>query len=265
MKYDLLVRDIPEWLRFPHVKSGYRIGGNFIDGLLSLFKSHNELINAWTMIIGSLISLGIFIYALHSPAMTITDKFAFTCLFLSAIVHMPFSVGYHLFSPISNQVFIAWRRLDLSFIFIASILLTYALSHYVFSRKWTTIMTSLSAITASVAIYNIYDDNNTNVERRSQSLLVGLIICVYMTPMVYQFYKEFPEITTRSIATITTFASLLVGGFVYALNFPECLFDQVFDIIGQSVNIMHICIIIAHISEFVFVYSMFSKISKTRT
>jgi predicted membrane channel-forming protein YqfA (hemolysin III family) len=61
------------------------------------------------------------------------DKMAllvFPCFTLSAVLHLPFSVGYHLFMSMDEHTFNVWRRLDIMAIFNVSILLTFSLPYY---------------------------------------------------------------------------------------------------------------------------------------
>ena len=104
--YNLTKNEIPLFLKEEYIYTGYRLNGNYYTCLLSLFKIHNETMNAWTMIIGSIISSYYLYYYLNLFQFTnFLDKMPFYCLWLSSILHMPLSVGNHLFLCIDKKTF----------------------------------------------------------------------------------------------------------------------------------------------------------------
>ena len=129
--------DIPEWLRFDYINTGYRYEENatYKTYIPTLFTLHNEAINIWTMLIANNISLILFIYSIIVLPFTWLTFTAFLAVYLTSLIHLPFSVAYHLFLPISPETYNTLRKYDIFFIFISSIFLTYALCCLVFSLK----------------------------------------------------------------------------------------------------------------------------------
>jgi adiponectin receptor len=54
---NLSFQDAPDHVRFPHLLSGYRSGGTYTRNLAALFELHTETLNAWTMLVGVLLSV----------------------------------------------------------------------------------------------------------------------------------------------------------------------------------------------------------------
>lgn len=264
LKYDLMVSEVPEWLRMPNVVSGYRLGGNYKQCFKSLFEPHhNEFMNAWTMITSNIMSFVALIFVIHSSSSTFDQHpsflIPFIAWYLTSALHMPFSVGYHLFCPMSKENFYKWRRLDVSFIFIASICLTVGLSFFVFPVWGTVVLTIVALMITIIAIRN-QDHLIVNLDMKFQAKYIASIVCVYITPMIFQAGSDLLEykgqLTVPVISTIVVIESLFFGSIMYATGFPESRYPKRFDEIGSSHQIMHTCILIAHLAEFAFIYHM---------
>ena len=110
--------DAPVWSHIPYVKSNYRPVSTYKECIQSLFQWHNETSNVWTMILinfASLLTCVYIILVLKPPV-----YWPFILLYTSSLVHLPFTVGYHLFIPVSQDVCIFWYKLDFSFIFVGT-------------------------------------------------------------------------------------------------------------------------------------------------
>lgn len=244
LKYNLTRDQVPKWLQFPHLTTQYRHGGNYWSCCKSLFAWHSETINAWTMICGNIFSFAALLYVLNIDQPSNINKIPFITFWLSAALHAPFSIGYHLFMPISESTCNTWRKLDISFIYITTFLLTFSLSYFTMPLCLTILFTTTSTAVATYAL----SKNFNNVLHRSLNVkLVGCNMIIYMMPMI---------LTGRFLPVL---ASLAIGGFVYANCIPECYSHGTFDLVGRSHQIMHVCIIIAHVYEFWFIRESYIK------
>lgn len=129
------------------------------------------------MIFGNLISLYLF------APFTTSASAPLTCVYLSSLVHLPFSVGYHLFMPMSVEISNKWRNLDITFIYVASIFLTYGLSYYVFPMYVTLFLTMVSAVICARQKHKL---NN----RKHHVLYLALTISIYLFPMIYNLLTD---------------------------------------------------------------------------
>ena len=109
--YRIVKRDeAPPHVTYPHVLTGYRIGGDYKRCLRSLFEWHAETVNAWSMIVASLVNVALLAYVGYSgPA---------TLICLSVVLQTPVSVGFHLFRGMNESSYQLWRKLDQSFIYL---------------------------------------------------------------------------------------------------------------------------------------------------
>lgn len=276
LMYGLNASQVPMWLRNKHIVTGYRYGGTYGQCIKSLFKpNHNNFANAWTMILAFFGSIGILSYVVstHSEAFDMSSGTPyyiapFISWFLVSAVHLPFSVGYHIFECMSQDTLKKWRRLDVSFIFISSIFLTFALAFFALPTWATVLVTALAAIVTAAAIYK--QDHLTAQEQLDQTFqtkYIATIVIIYLIPMVWKSFTDlmtYGTLTAPIIATITVFVSLTIGGYLYATGFPESRFPRTFDIWGNSHNLMHVCITVAHVAEFAFIYFLFLRTIKTK-
>lgn len=244
--------DVPEWLRFPHIKTGYRHGGDHYSCFLSMFKYHNECLNAWSMVAGAVVSVCMtwWVFAEYHP--TGMNALAFACFCLSYILHTPWSFGYHMFLPISQEVYLWWQRMDASFVFVMSALLTFSLSWNFLSPAMTMLLFLADVTIVCVGIRDIFKPppNNTRLRRVT---IMGLSALGYLIPVFLKLFVRF------DIGTLLIPISLMGGALVYAHHFPERLAPGRFDAFGNSHHIMHLGVIVAHIMGFRFVLDNFLR------
>lgn len=101
--------------------------------LCSLFILHNECLNAWTMLLGALLlTTTSLVFVLSHYSVREGEHSAFVVYWTSFIVHLPFSVEYHQFLPMPARVYNVWRRLDMSFILLMWVQLTYSMRYFVY-------------------------------------------------------------------------------------------------------------------------------------
>lgn len=181
-----------------------------------------EFVNCITMIVGSIVSTVLFI---HHP---------FYIFWIANIIHMPFSVGYHFFLTD------IWRTLDIIFIYITSCMYCYIFSYYVFSFETTLLLTNMCCFVALYFIYDIIKNyNKPIVNKLEHAIKILYVVLFYLTPLIYSF----------DIYSAITITSLLIGFLFYSNPFTLKYID--------SHNIMHFCIVIAHIAEYMFIYDKY--------
>jgi adiponectin receptor len=235
LKYGLTFKDVPEYLQCPHINRGYRLGGSYSECFRSLFRMHNETLNAWTMIAGTCLSLTAVLLACTRCPMTSADKACFALFFMSNCCHMPFSVGYHLFLCMDETRNNMWKQLDVSMIFSVSVLLTFCVSYYsFFGNPWMYLgMTAISLTVAGVAVFRIHRSfkPGQKLNAKMNAVFVGFIILAYCFPMwtravLSLLYDSDP---TFLILVLVVSICLGVGGYCYAFHLPESKFPGRFD------------------------------------
>jgi adiponectin receptor len=258
----LLHNDAPEWTTYPDVLTGYRpVGGTYLQLLGTLFTLHTEMLNAWTMILASLFSsLGLGFAV--SQGVHGVDMVVFTMFWLSAIIHMPASVGYHLFMPMSLQVCNYWRRLDIMCIFAVSVPLCFCTSYYVFSLYVTCSLTFLASCVASWAISKVHKlQDGQALENSKHAMFIGTIVFLYYLPIAYQGLEDFlkDEYSVSILVATLLPLNLGFGAWAFAVGFPQVYAPGRFDLVGHSHQVMHVTVVVAHVLEYLFVYSNYRK------
>lgn len=119
IKLTVLWHELPSWQQDNHyIRSGYRPASNsFRKSAKSLGYLHNETVNIYTHLIGSVAALitGLILYRILGPryeTATLEDVFVFGCYFLGAILCLGMSATYHTISNHSPEVSSFGNKLD---------------------------------------------------------------------------------------------------------------------------------------------------------
>lgn len=225
----------------------------YLRALKRLYTPNDELVNAWTMIFGSCISC-IMLYNVGVGA-----PFTLILVTASAIVHLPWSVGYHIFNSVSPQCATQWRTMDIIFIFVSGFMLCVSLGYYAFPLHTYINVVSTCFVVCVVGITKTIDNrSNANLGHIILPYIALLCAC-YVSPMILYCTVYSHGKSECSVHCIAVIASLVLGAYVFAKELPQKLYPGKFNLIGNSHNIMHICIIIAHINEFQFVKKLAFK------
>lgn len=253
-KFPVSDSETPSYAVYPFIKGPYRSGGGYVDNIKSLFQMHTETVNAWSMIIASIGSL----YA--SLVMNNMILYIFTS---SALLHLPFSVGYHLFMSMDEKTFNLWRRLDIIFIYNGGVLLTYSLGYYVFPFGVCLINTLLSigvATFGSIKAWRVSPEHT--FDGNTQVAFIGMIVACYLTPMYYAAIRDLASLVLSMsvISSIAVTGVLGFGGWAYSTFWPQRAAPDKFNVWFHSHQIMHICIIICHVLEYLFILENMSYV-----
>jgi adiponectin receptor len=113
--------DLPPWRRDnPSILTSYRPTSNSYSlSFLSLFHLHNESVNIWTHLLGSVLFalLSVYLYLLLHPryeSASQADILAFACFFAGAAVCLGMSATYHTLCNHSESVAKWGNKLDYS-------------------------------------------------------------------------------------------------------------------------------------------------------
>ncbi|GFR49043.1 hypothetical protein Agub_g11067 [Astrephomene gubernaculifera] len=187
MRTGLRVHEVPYGLQLAGITTGYRLGGTYMDCLKTLFTWHNQTLNSWTMIFGWLVSCCMLSWSWQQLRPSGMDLVAFLALWLCPTLHLPFTVGYHQFLCISPEVLRRWRALDVAFIFIASIPLTFALSYFVLPLPYSA---ALTAVTLGLSLHAWHNaaalPAAADIDKKANTRYVGYVVLVYTFPILLQ-------------------------------------------------------------------------------
>ncbi|EFJ47405.1 hypothetical protein VOLCADRAFT_92076 [Volvox carteri f. nagariensis] len=274
MRTGLHSDEVPHGLRLAGITTGYRQGGTYSECLWTLFTWHNQTLNSWTMILGWLVSSWLLAWTLTRLHPRELDLTPFLALWLCPTVHLPFTVGYHQFLCISPTVLRRWRALDVAFIFIASIPLTYGLSYFVMPLPYAL---GLTAVTIGLSLHAWHHaatlPAGAEIDKKANTRYVGYVVLVYTFPILLQAGRDMQQFIlydnsnpgamhdlpyTFWCAAAITFC-FLFGGVTYVVSFPDIYAPGVFDIVGAAQQLMHLAIAGAHAIEWLFVIHMYQR------
>ncbi len=190
------------------------------------------------------------------------DYVVFTSLWLSMVIHIPFSVGYHIFGPINKVVHNVWRRLDVSCIFAKSNLLGLSISYYTYINRGMIIpfyvnMIGIFLYCVSSIRYVTGIPHGNPTPKKDVAQKIGFAVLLCLLPGLFQAMEEM--IYQSRIATSSyifgSAISLGIGAVLYVYHIPEKYYPGVFDIFGSSHQWMHVTLGFAHYFEFCYVLS----------
>ena len=256
LKYNVTSDKAPSYMITRNIVKGYRVGGDYIQCLNSLFTMHNETFNAWTMVVLSLFTyLGSW-WIINNYQLTWDEQLVFIVFSLANIIQMPFSVGYHTFLPISSQVFNLWRKMDVCCIFIRSIMLSFVFSYFVFSLIGSIINVVICMMVAVWGIYYVLRfPKEFSMNKIQQSLFVGVSVMCYIVPVMFAGIYDIYMFHSFTLIVQSTFIMLIItvfGSACYAFGFPDRLSPGTFDIYFNSHTCMHLSLIFSAFFEFMF-------------
>lgn len=189
----------PSWTVEPYIDVGYReAGGTRASRLADLFRPHNKLLNAWTMIANLVLS------ALLFRTLPREAHWHGTLLFLTCAYHAPFSIGYHLFAPISERTCERWKAKDERAILRSSIGMAFA-----FAEPLAGPPRAFAYAAFVYAISRAPAREDTRAERVGR---VGLTALGYLAPLAFH---EDPRYFAGASA------ALLLGAFAYVSHAPQ--------------------------------------------
>ena len=189
-----------------------------------------------------------------------SDQIPFVVLTTAVCVHVPCSVGNHLFLPISVKVSSLWRKLDVGAIFVACALQTFAFTYFVLSTNGTRVLTAMSATVCILALRAVRKENYEagEVNRRLNTVGVGFAALFYLFPIFYQMVLTNGGCVPL-MASFGVLLSLGLGGLIFAISWPEKNSERMYDIVGQSQQLMHGTLVIAHVFEMLFILDSFYR------
>jgi adiponectin receptor len=262
-KFPVGAGDSPSHAVYPCVTGRYRSGGSYVDNLWSLFRLHTETVNCWTMIIMSLLSVtGTTYVVTSSSSMDPMAVLVFGAFTSAAVIHLPFSVGYHLFTSMRRQVFNRWRRYDIVAIFNVSVLLTFSLSFYVlpwWGCLMNTVVAGIVAARNNAYIRRIPDE--LDLDPAEQSVRVASIVLCYWFPMALALGRDALDsrFTVSSAAALGVLAGLVSSSWAYSTAWPQRLSPGSFDVWGHSHQLMHVGVMVCHVLEFAFIWDNWQR------
>ena len=250
MLYNLNVNEVPYYLHYNKVTSGYRKGGTYIECFKSMFTIfHNETVNAFTSLFNSFISTYGLIYGYYNNF----DIIPLLIWFFGITLNSLMSFGFHTFSPISKKTFNILRNLDVNSIYFSSICQCICFSILFLPFHLFCINLLYLLILICFSIYKFIKlDPEKHVNVNEQTFIISLYLLSLSFSLIYHNLYIYSSYQTY-IYLYYIIGSLTITGILYSLRVPEVFFKEgTFNKIGHSHNIMHIGISLFFYYQFMF-------------
>ncbi|SMY20961.1 unnamed protein product [Zymoseptoria tritici ST99CH_1A5] len=274
----ILWNDLPHWMRDNHyILSGYRHPSNSYTGSISsIFSLHNESVNIWTHLLGSLVAFvtASILYFTVLPRFhlaTSEDVVVLGCYFFGAVVCLGMSATFHTISNHSEAVQKFGNRLDYIGIvvliwgsFIPSIYYGFSAEPGLVRVYWSMI-TTIGAGTLVVVLYPKFRTPEWRPVRALMFVLMGLSAVIPVVHGVSKYgYAQMEQRMGLSYA-IGQGVLYIVGAAIYAGRVPERFNPGAFDIWGSSHQIFHVLVVMAAVTHFVGLVKAFDNEHSART
>ncbi|KAM0807173.1 hypothetical protein AB5N19_07512 [Seiridium cardinale] len=258
----LLWDDLPSWRRDNvYILSGYRsVSNSYLGSIKSLFWLHNESVNIWTHLLGSLVFplVGLFLYhiiAPRYPTASTSDVLVFSCFFGGAAACLGMSATFHMLCNHSPGVAKWGNKLDYSGI-VALIVGSYvpALYYGLFCepRLMVFYLYGICLLGVGCGIVSWVERFRTPKWRPYRAMMfVGLgvsgVLPVCQGIAIYGYH----DLEKRMGLNWVIFQGFLYifGAFLYAVRWPERSAPGTFDIWGSSHQLFHVLILFAAASH----------------
>lgn len=246
-------QDLPDpWRINKHIIRGYRFHETKIACLRSILSPSNEFFNIWSHLVGLVIVLSIAFYfypsSVHFSLATKTDVFIAGVFFFAACKCLFCSCMWHTFNSIAEkdlmERFACVDYTGISLLVAASIMTTEYTAFYCEpgSRWFWMTVTALLGIGGTILPWHPTFNRADMAWAR-----VGFYVLLAATglfPFLQILFTRGVHWATYFYTPITkSLVVYLSGAILYAMKLPERWSPGMFDYVGGSHNIWHICVL----------------------
>ncbi|KAG2426306.1 hypothetical protein HXX76_013063 [Chlamydomonas incerta] len=173
-----------------------------------------------------------------------------------------------------------WRALDVAFIFVASIPLTWGLAYFVMPPAAAAALTAVAVGLALHAWHNAAAlPAGADIDKKANTRYVGLVVLVYTFPIVMRGAQDllatygpgadgvWPAVATAlgvdplygAKCAVAVAFCFVYGAAVYTSSFPDVYAPGLCDLVGSAQQLMHLAIAGAHVVEWLFAIHMYQR------
>ncbi|KAI6175641.1 Adiponectin receptor protein [Aphelenchoides bicaudatus] len=252
--------DLPDWLKDNEfLLSGHRPPlPSVSECFKSIFQLHTETGNIWTHLIGCLAFFFLAVWFLTRPDVHIQfqEKIVFSFFFIGAILCLGLSFAFHTLSCHSVPVLNLFSKLDytgISLLIVGSFVPWIYYGFYCRREPKITYIAMICVLGAGAVVVSLWDKFN---ESRFRALRAGVFVsmaCSGIIPAIHFVYTDGMRrlIDENGFYWLLTMAFFyLVGAFLYATRIPERFWPGKCDLVFQSHQLFHMCVVVAAFVHF---------------
>ncbi|PSS05129.1 hemolysin-III related-domain-containing protein [Coniella lustricola] len=258
--------DLPDWRRDnAFIHTGYRPTSNSYRGSFdSLFSLHNESVNIWTHLLGSIVftvagltSLYLFeaIVAARYATATTADVVVFACFFAGAFSCLGMSATFHALCNHSPEVAKWGNKLDYSgivLLIVGSYVPALYYGFYCLPRLMGLYLSGIVLLGLGCLTVSWFEHFRTPEWRPYRAMMfVGLGVSGVVPVLHGLTIYGFSELNERMGLSWVLLQGVLYisGAFLYAVRWPERTSPKKYDIWGSSHQIFHVLVVLAAASH----------------
>jgi len=255
-------QEIPDWQQDnEYILSGYRpVSGSYITSLKSSLALHNETVNIWSHIFGSILffSLPAIVFREVLPRYGTADRadiIVFSTFFFGVAICFLLSATFHVVNNHSPTVAAFGNQLDYLGIVILMWGSTIPCVYYGFfcdshlQKVYWSMVTILAALCVYTTLKSGFRSPKFRVFRSAMYAGLGLSFIVPIIHAVSLYGIEI-QIWRMSLDWMSLMAACnLTGAITYAARVPEKLCPYRFDLVGASHQILHFAVIFAGLAH----------------
>lgn len=254
--------EVPEWLHFPYITRGYRLGGSARECWASLFciTRNNEALNAWTTLASLAAGTAMMLWCVAGVGAASADAVPFVAMWLGQAVHHPLSAAYHVLLPMSPEAYHAWRQRDMAGIFALNACATLGLAWFTFGRLAALGCAAAGACVGCLGARAVLRMRPGEPLDRARVVALVLASCLgYYAPVLYRGVRATVERRVDGAelwGAVGMVGSHGLGAALFVLNVPERLVPGVFDCVGNSHNLMHVLVFGAYVYGYAYLWAL---------
>ncbi|CAD5218995.1 unnamed protein product [Bursaphelenchus okinawaensis] len=263
--YDLL----PEWLQDnEYLRHGHRPPlPSVVECFKSILSVHTETGNIWTHLIGCVAFFFLALWFLTRPDTHIglQEKVIFSFFFGGAILCLGLSFMFHTLSCHSLNVLLIFSKLDymgISLLIVGSFIPWVYYGFYCRQEPKITYIAMISVLGVGAIVVSLWDKFS---ESRYRPLRAGVFVSMGLSgiiPAVHFVYTDGMSqmIDETGFYWLVAMAALyLFGAFLYATRTPERFFPGKCDLVFQSHQLFHLCVVVAAFTHYYGISEMAMK------
>ena len=249
------IENVAEYLRVnPKVLGGYRQEMSWYHALQTIFMWHNETLNIWSHLIGTLCFVCLLLITVANQQ-RFTPQWPLLIFDLAAVYTLSISTLFHTCLCISKSHFQFWRKLDFTGILVVMFGMYWPFCYYSFGcigsdgRNWFVLYVSVAGALATlclgVVLLPVFQSNRFHVFR---PLIFAIMIIWGFTPVLHIAAVDWEVNAIRNavVLTMSMFALVIVGGLLYMTRWPESVFhaNKLSAYGFHSHFLFHVCVVI---------------------
>ncbi|CAK5108619.1 unnamed protein product [Meloidogyne enterolobii] len=260
---------LPDWLQdndFLH--TGHRPPlPSFAACFKSIWSLHTETGNIWTHLVGCLAFFFLALWFLTRPETHIQfqEKLVFSFFFAGAILCLGLSFTFHTVSCHSKYVVRIFSRLDymgISLLIVGSFIPWIYYGFYCRREPKISYIAMIGVLGLSAIVVSLWDKFNDKRYRPMRAGIFSFMGCSGVVPTIHFAYTDGMHrlIEDNSFYWLIAMALLYLFGVVlYATRTPERFFPGKCDLVFQSHQLFHLCVVCAAFAHYYGISNMAMK------